>query len=56
MTRALSFLLIVLCLVVSAGADDPLQRANYREHLSGPELGAGELTGKVVLLEYFGYH
>ena len=47
--------LAAVLFATTAFADDPLDGANYSEHLSGPTLEPGALEGKVVLLEYFGY-
>jgi len=36
-------------------AENPLARANFQRHLSGPQLEVSAFEGKVVLLEYFGF-
>ena len=55
MKRSATVALFLLATGVPALAEDPLNSANFREHISGPTIGPGSVTGKVVFLEYFGY-
>ena len=55
MTRSVILALCVIATGLPALAGDPLDKANFREHISGPTIEPGSLDGKVVFLEYFGY-
>ena len=59
MIRTLERTLVTALLVTApagpALAGDPLAGGSLRNRISGPELEAGSLEGKVVLLEYFGF-
>lgn len=50
-------LLASLALAWSAvAAEDPLRGGDLSDHMAGPKIEAGALTGKVVYVEYWGYN
>ncbi len=52
MKRLLFAVLVGLCAVASAVG---VKNLDARSHLAGPSLVAGDLVGKVILIEFFGH-
>ena len=48
------FILASFSLFAEEGKD-PLRDTELKKHLSGPEIKAGSLKGKVVFFEYWGF-